>query len=330
MGLSASALDKETDAMSRLQAFLEKAIKEKNRQDSAHLGDRSEYVGASDIAGCPRKAVLSKKNPQEHDAKTLLRFARGHVTEGLLAGIFAAGGLKFDRETEIPHPDYPFIRSHIDFLFSSSKRLHVVELKTVDGIPDEPYSSWVDQLHTQMGLLELDRPGLPIGGSILAVDLNAGEWHEFNSYRPNELIFNVMIEKGRHIWSAVNGHVEPKTEPGILCGYCPQRKDCPAFIGGVVELPAEIESMVDGYHSAIVLKARTERTLRALKGHILSFAGNRFKGTTLDEHLLLNVWEVGPSETVDAKSLKAKFPDVYSQVKRPKAGYTRMEVRTLN
>jgi hypothetical protein len=316
--------------MSRLQAFLEKAIKEKNRQDSAHLGNRSEYVGASDIAGCPRKAVLSKKNPKEHDAKTLLRFARGHVAEGLLAEIFAAGGLNFDRETEIPHPEYPFIRSHIDFLFSSSKRLHVVELKTVDGIPDEPYSSWVDQLHTQMGLLELDRPGIPIGGSILALDLNAGDWHEFNSYRPNELIFDVMIEKGLHIWAAMHGHEEPKTEPGLLCGFCPQRKGCPAFSGAAVELPAEIENMVDGYHSATQLKAMTERTLETLKGNILSFAGNRFKGTTLDEKLLLNVWEVGPSESVDTKLLKAKFPEVYTQVKRPKSGYTRMEVRTLN
>lgn len=316
--------------MSRLQAFLEKAIKEKNRQDSAHLGDRSEYVGASDIAGCPRKAVLSKKNPKEHDAKTLLRFARGHVAEGLLAEIFAAGGLKFDRETEIPHPEHSFIRSHIDFLFSSRKRLHVVELKTVDGIPDEPYSSWVDQLHTQMGLLELSRTGLPIGGSILALDLNAGDWREFNSYRPNEVIFNVMIEKGLHIWAAMNGHEEPRTEPGLLCGYCPQRKDCPEFIGEAVELPAEIENLVDGYHSANQQKATTERTLKSLKGNILSFAGNRFKGTTLDQQLMLNVWEVGPSETVDARMLKDKFPEVYDEVKRPKAGYTRLEVRTLN
>ena len=41
------------------------------------LGDRSNYLGASDIGYCPRKVILEKINPTEHDLATLLRFERG-------------------------------------------------------------------------------------------------------------------------------------------------------------------------------------------------------------------------------------------------------------
>lgn len=313
--------------MSKLQAFLEKAIKEKNRQDSAHLGDRAAYVGASDIAGCPRKAVLSKRTPKERDAKTLLRFTRGHVAENLMAGIFAAGGLKFDREVEVPHPDYPYIRGHIDFLFRSNRRLHVVELKTVSGIPAEPYASWIDQLQTQMGLLELVRPGIPIGGSILALDLNAGEWQEFNSFQPNRVVFELMIGKGRHIWAALNGTEEPKCERGLLCGYCSYRDDCPAMTAPIIDFPQEVAQLARLHLNASRLKAFAESDLKYLRGAVLEFTGSNFRGA--NHEMVIDASEVEPSETVDARLLKTRFPQIYQQVKKKKAGYTRLKIEPI-
>jgi len=210
--------------MSKLDTFLANAIQTHQLQLSSHLGDRSLYVGASDIAGCPRKAGLGKQQPPNHDIKTLLRFARGHVAQSMYAEFFRAGGANFEEEVEVRHPEIPEILCHIDFLFhtnSEKKRLHVVEMKSTSGIPDEPHSSWIDQLHVQMGLLKLNhKDDVEIGGSILVVDLNAGEYREFNGYNPNELVFNHLLEKGAHIFSAMTGECEPKTETSFLCGYC--------------------------------------------------------------------------------------------------------------
>lgn len=315
--------------MDKLTQFFENAIRTKNQLDSAQLGDRTKYVGASDIAGCPRKAVLSKKNPNEQDVKTLLRFARGHVAEHLLAEIFAAGGLKFDRETEIPHPEYSFIRSHLDFLFSSSRRLHVVELKTVDGIPNEPYSSWVNQLHTQMGLLELDRPGIPIGGSILALDLNAGDWHEFNSYRPNKIIFNVMIEKGRHIWNALAGQEEPRTEPGFLCGHCPHRALCPAHnVDGLPELPTEVAQEAAQYLELSQQIAALKEKAEVLSANLKTYVGAQSLKATAGD-LLVKVSQVPASSSIDSRKLQSDYPQVHSEVLKTRAGYARLEVERI-
>ncbi|ORJ61317.1 hypothetical protein [Geothermobacter hydrogeniphilus] len=311
--------------MSKLQVFLENALREKSKQNSSHLGDRSQYVGASDIAGCSRKAVLNKLNPEDHDPMTLLRFARGHAAEDLIDGIFRAGGLTPQREVEVRHPDFPEILCHIDFLFRSnaSGRLHVMELKTVNGIPDAPYESWVNQLHVQMGLLELHNPGLPIGGSILAVDLNAGVWKEFNSFTPNKILFNAMVIKGRHILSCLDAPEAAQIEPGILCGYCNHRETCPAF-AGETPLPQEVQNLAARYLEKSRTRGELDKAIKNLKNEILAFTGTSFKGQS--DTLQVCASEVGPSETVDARRLKEAYPEIYDEVKKERAGYTRLDI----
>ncbi len=314
--------------MSKLQAFLEKALQNYSQQNSSHLGDRTKYVGASDIAGCPRKAVLNKLKPQIFDAKTLLRFSRGHAAEDLIENIFQAGGLCPQREVELTHPEFPEIKCHIDFLFHSknSGRYHVMELKTTDGIPDTPYESWVNQLHIQMGLLELDMSGVPISGSILVVDLNAGEWKEFNSFTPNKILFSAMVMKGRHILLSFTNPEKADIEPGILCGYCQHRATCPAFVG-TNDLPMEVRNIAARYLEKSESKRSLDKEIKSLKKEIIAFTGNEFKGQA--DLIQICVNKVAPSETVDSKRLKKEFSEVYDQVKKQRAGYTKLDIARI-
>ena len=314
--------------MSKLAGFLGRAIPTHQQQQSSHLGDRTGYVGASDIAGCPRKAALGKQNPTGHDIKTLLRFSRGHAAQAMYAGFFRTGGALFEEEVEVRHPDIPEIRCHIDFLFYANrqtKRLHIVEMKSTDGIPDEPYSSWVDQLHVQMGLLQLTLdPTVEIGGSILVVDLNAGTYHEFNSYTPNRLVFAQLVEKGKHILAAARGECTPRTEPGILCGYCPFRTGCPSH-AAALDLPREILDAGRKYLELNEQKKALETRLDVLKNDILTFADGAFKGTS--DGILINVTSVAESVMIDSGKLKRNYPDIYDQVTKPKAGFVKLEIK---
>lgn len=314
--------------MSKLAAFLGRAIPTHQQKQSSHLGDRTGYVGASDIAGCPRKAALGKQCPSSHDIKTLLRFSRGHAAQAMYADFFRTGGALFEEEVEVRHPDIPEIRCHIDFLFYANrqtKRLHIVEMKSTDGIPDEPYSSWVDQLHVQMGLLQLTLdPTVEIGGSILAVDLNAGTYHEFNSYTPNRLVFAQLVEKGKHILAAARGECSPRTEPGILCGYCPFRTGCPSH-AAALDLPREILDAGRKYLELNEQKKALETRLDVLKNNILTFADGTFKGAS--DGILINVTSVAESVMIDSGKLKRNYPDIYDQVTKPKAGFVKLEIK---
>ena len=102
--------------MARIDEFLKRAIPAHQKKASAHLGDRTKYAGASDIAGCSRKAVLGKLSPVEHTIKQLLVFDRGHAAQAMFRDYFLAGGANFEEEVEIAHPLYDII-CHIDFLF---------------------------------------------------------------------------------------------------------------------------------------------------------------------------------------------------------------------
>jgi len=316
--------------MSKLDVFFGMALAIHSLNNSSHLGDRTQYIGASDIASCPRKAVLSKIHPIPHDTSTLMRFARGHITEDLLARIFEAGGATFLRQVEVCHPCEP-IRCHIDFLFYSSRngRIHLVELKSVDGIPHEPYSSWIDQLHVQLGLFRENNPDSHIGGSILAVDLNAGAWQEFNGLSPNETVYRFLLEKkGKHILSALRGDCEPDTEPGILCGYCSYRSECPGH-GGAQPIPREILTSADAYERLSRQKDTIEAGLEVLRNDILAFTGTArsFRGQEGD---LSIVTTVCPGATmVDSKKLKADYPDIYKECSKPKRGSTKLEVKRI-
>ena len=98
--------------------FFETAIAALNKSKSAELGDRTQYIGSSDVGSCARKVYLQKQDPSEPDFNTMMRFSRGHVAEILLDNMFTAAGVKhlYDTQVEVVHPDHP-LKAHIDFLF---------------------------------------------------------------------------------------------------------------------------------------------------------------------------------------------------------------------
>ena len=61
------------------------------------------------------------------------------------------------------------IRCHIDFVFNAPKLKAVLEVKSVSGIPDGPYSSWESQLYMQMGALKEQFPDYQIKGAVLII-----------------------------------------------------------------------------------------------------------------------------------------------------------------
>ncbi len=237
------------------------------------LGDRSEYIGASELGQCPRKVVLNKLNPTEPDLATLLRFKRGHMAEDLVAEALAENG-KFQpqREVEVTTDNPVPIKGHIDFLFQG-KTLGVLEVKSVTSIPESPYESWEMQLHAQMGLLALNKPGVQIKGAILAIDLLNGGMQLFNSYTPNEELFQGLLNKAQHIWQCLTEGAEPDVEPGPLCAYCEHRDDCPAFDGE--EVPEGLMPTVKAFLEAREAKRKAEAEYKDLQEKLLSTFGDR-------------------------------------------------------
>jgi len=218
----------------------------RNARFGEDLGDRREYVGASDVGQCPRKAVLDKFSDEPQDLATLFRFARGHIAEKLVFQALEDQSDKLPRwryQKEVTHRTHPF-KAHIDFLFETREVLGVLEVKTCDGIPPVPYDGWIQQLHFQMGLLKDRNPDKAVRGAVLAMDLNKGQVSLFNGYEYSSELYEGLLVKAKHIWDCMNDQsLSPRTEKSPLCAWCRYRPDCPAYDQGeeIPSLPLEDE-----------------------------------------------------------------------------------------
>jgi hypothetical protein len=308
-----------------LLPLFETAVREMTTRQSSSLGDRNQYIGSSDVSGCELKSYLNRQNPTDPEVSTLLRFARGHAAEWMLSKIFDASGIPYDHQVEICHPEKP-LKAHIDFLFYPGySEMHVVEVKSVSGIPDMAYPQWEEQLNFQLGMVQNQYPVGKITGSVLAVDLNAGEVHQFNGYEHDDVVFNYLYNKGLHLLDVMNDAEIAQPSPSLLCGYCQYRKDCPAFASALVELPPEVEYMAMQYADLNSTKSHVEKEMKGIRAELLDFTGPSFKGRT--ESLSISSSTISSGVSVDAALLKQLFPDVYPQVLKPKTGYTRLEVK---
>ena len=315
-----------------LTPFFETAVAAMNRVKSAELGDRTRYIGSSDVSGCARKFYLQRKYPTNPGFSTMLKFSRGHVAETLIENILTAGGVKqlFDTQVELCHPAYP-LKAHVDFLFHAdldgTPQLHVVEIKSVNGIPDEPYPQWVDQLYFQLGLLRLQYPEGTIGGSILAIDLNAGAVHQFNGFEYNESVFNYLYCRALYLLDCLEGKEEARPSASHLCGYCAFRSDCPSMMLPKVDLPPEIEALAGKYAQLNSTKSRAEKEMKSIRQELMDFTGPAFKGRSATVDLVVS--SVAPSQTVDSDLLKQHYPDIYPAVLKERAGYLKLECKPV-
>jgi len=231
-----------------IEYYLREGLKKASREATLReLGDRSTYVGSSDIAGCMRRTVMEKLNPSEPDLVTLLQFERGHMVEGILKKALDAMGCKYEYQHESVHPEAPF-KAHIDFLFHGKDTDAILECKSVPGIPKTTYENWITQLHYQMGLLAMEKPGRKIRGAIFALDLNSGQEKIFNGYQFDPVIFDGLMKKAGEIWDCVCANEDDqkiRTEKGPLCAWCDSRPGCPAFRlnEDIPEVPIEEDVM---------------------------------------------------------------------------------------
>jgi len=235
------------------------------------LGDRSQYVGSSDVAGCPRKAVLSKTETQDHELATLIRFARGHLAEQLIISAIENGPYIWEYQKKVEHRERPF-KAHIDFVFNGKNVLMVLEVKTVSAVPDSPYESWIQQIHFQMGLLQEKNPEKIIRGGVLAIDLNEGRARLFNGLEYNSMLYEGLLQKASHVWQCLQDpDILPKTEKSPLCAWCQYRPECPAYDHrmDIPELP--IENELTQYMGLKATKKNSEAELAKLS-NFLKFA----------------------------------------------------------
>ncbi|MDD4702585.1 MAG: hypothetical protein PHI96_10225 [Desulfovibrio sp.] len=150
-----------TNRTEGLRALIRQGLQAVAHKDTlAHLGDRSSYVGMSDIGQhweCPRAALARKVLPITNSLERLLTLQRGHWFESGVGQALAVLGLHVLPQLEInwQHQGV-LIKAHLDFVLvwgAPVNAIRILEVKSTDKLPGSPYDSHLLQLHGQIGLL---------------------------------------------------------------------------------------------------------------------------------------------------------------------------------
>jgi len=297
-----------------IKEIVDEKLREISKRESLEsLGDRTQYIGASDVVGCPRKIVMTKLNPPEYENDVLVRFARGHLAETILSKCLNETQYRWETQVELVHPKYSFIRAHVDFMFYNKNysKIGIVEMKTVSAIPDAPYESWVQQLSFQLSLIKLLYPDAVVKGSIFVMNLNSGEYVEFDNYEPNEIIFDSLVEKAREIFKYVQAGVTDNLpyEIGMLCSYCPFKTTCPAFSGGEQVVSEDVKMMIQKYKEIAKLETELSEQKDALRKELISIINEgilKFDGNKVTVKNILK-------KMLDTKALQSAMPEIYEK-----------------
>ena len=263
-------------------------------QTAQTLGDRSKYVGASDIGQCPRKVILGKVVPAQHSLKTLLHFKRGHLTEEIVAEVLRDFEPERQRTISDEIPYCPLceyveteqrssalcprcqesmnllpVKTHLDFLLPGNR---IIEVKSTSLL--EVQKSWEDQLAFQMLLLHRET-GRHVEGALLMIDLGKAEMKAMNGYEysPDKTLY--LLNRAVKIWEGLNRASRQENldgllldcEPSILCGYCQYLLTCHAMSGP--ELPEDIGAVLNNYYELSNQEKEVTTRKGILRDHIL-------------------------------------------------------------
>ena len=285
------------------------------KEYSSALGNRGDYIGASDVPNCERKVVLSKIHHKgEVDDEKKMVFLRGHTVETIVRNLLTKAGLNnFKEQFEVVHPEYDFIRAHIDFLFYSEKanEYGVMEVKTTTNIPETPYESWVMQLQMQIGLMKLNYPNAKIKGAVFVLDLVNGKMRVFSGYEYSEELFNALVDKAKRMHEkVVNKDTENlETEISSLCAFCPFKASCPQFTGDEQNISDDLKKAIKKYNELSKREKEIKREKDDIKKMIIEAVG---EGTIKADGNKIVIKHTKRKD-FDVKRLQKENPDIYNE-----------------
>lgn len=298
-----------------------------------HLGNRSTYIGASEMSltNCPQQIIKSKLLPVPPDYKSALRFSKGHAMEDVLENALKASvaehlkGLDVDfiREIEYVHATRDAIKCHIDFQISTSELAKIIgkenmtpEIEACDVVFLETKSSKQaasiskDQLWSQIGIAHTT--GIKAVNFCIILDTASGDIEVDGPYFHNETRWIDLEARGAYLLECLAGRLQPKAIPGISCSFCQYRENCTAF--PCLELPAEITMKIIQANKLSEGMAKLEAQRKQATNELKAFFGKDTKCQVAG--LILNMKSYPSSSSYDGAELAKVIGTVKTELEQ--------------
>ena len=300
----------------KIKSFIENNFKKVLKEEALQkLGERSKYIGASDIASCIRASYLNKKFPVDYDMKTLLRFERGHQAEEIVLKMFK--GLPLKREVEFENDDFGFpVKVHLDFVIfdKNKKEINIVEVKSSSDVLTI-HSSYIMQVNFQRYIAQkaLEKSGWKVKGCfVLVINMNTGDYN-LVEIEEDKNIQNIAIEKAKKLAHALKTAQEPEGEEQLYCSSCPHRASCPTFSKGAVG-QSLLEPEIEKIKELEAQKKALEAQLKEKKEKILQYLEEKELSKVKVGEYIVSIQKGSSYVSLDTKKLKNSEPELYEKL----------------
>jgi hypothetical protein len=216
--------------MAKLTKLLE-AIKSPPEPKRDYMGASSlDYMGASSLGHpCWRKVWydVHSENAPEFTPRQLRTFALGHAIEKLVLDAVVCVTPVKRNYPELVHPDYPWLRGHIDAYLPKLKA--ILEIKSANHASFQQFEKhglrkWNEQYYSQvqlyMGLSGIHQT------YVLVFDKNTSAVAD-NLVEFNEMYYEMLVQKAVVIHGADSEPPRVNESPlYFLCRMCSYRGEC--------------------------------------------------------------------------------------------------------
>ncbi len=298
----------------KFDEFVAKNLPQALKKDTEQsLGDRSKYVGSSDIGGCLRKAYLDKTTNYEHDLPTLIRFQRGHVAEGIIEKMLDGLNPTLQKEVKLTIEGFD-LKAHIDFCLESKNEIVVVEAKSVNTAVDKPYDSWVMQVNFQLALLATQTQK-KLRAYVVAINLNTG-WFKSFEINHNQTFEKLAIENAQLLANSLLNKEEPAPSEQLYCSTCPHKKTCPLMMkkSEGSELSGDLLEVGKKIIELNARKKELEKELEEKKALIEEYMRTCGAKKIKVDDSFFSLSNDTTSTSFDTKALKDNEPELYESL----------------
>ncbi len=295
--------------------FLEQGLQHAN-SNNTELGDRSKYVGASDVGQCLKKVYFEKTKKREFSLKELVVFQRGHNAESIVEQGLQHNPLKekykFYKQVETKGAgELNYMKSHIDFVVEWPNELVIIECKSISSpLPNnKPRESWLFQVALQMEQLKITAKK-PINRAIIVViDVNSGQMQEF-MIPYNKAYVAVAQKRAQTLWDCIQNKQEPKGEVTDLCGFCLYKNSCESLQKNAKKLPEEVISLAQRAKEL----SQSSKEAKAIRENLLAFMQSINATSAAGGDISISIQNRRGQERISLDDLREKYPDVAQEV----------------
>lgn len=293
------------------------------------LEARRKGIGGSDVAvifglskyKSPIGLWLDKTGQVEPDEAGEAAYWGTTLEEIVAAEFTVRTGLKVRRRNAIlQHPEHPFMLANVDRLIVGQKA--GLECKTAseylkdqwedDNVPDAYYL----QCHHYMAVT-----GYPVWYIAVLIGGNKFKWARIER---NEEVIRKIIEGESEFWKYVETMTMPPADGSPACADA-LNNIYPESDGSEVALSSEADILIRAYELAEQDEKEAKARKDLAKNQLCEMLGQAEKGRCGKR---LVVWStVKGRTTIDSKTLKSKYPDIYSQVAKPGASTRRFSLK---